>query len=241
MFVKVDARLPASLAVPLFWCLAKLAEATVGHDEKVAVLNALNCHAIDYREVLTEALEYDEISMELLRHLATVVLHDPQMALLDISDALAVSLATRLSKVPGQYWWHLDIQPSMSSDNQPPNLALSDLPADDMTWCLYLDALCAARAHTAHISSKFPDASRKLHSALLSLRPTYHDTWKSQLAQRFEERCIPLAVALALKVSHGCNALAEWVDDLPAVVQDPNSGLSVLVPLEALGGGDLNW
>ncbi|KAL1689540.1 hypothetical protein GGG16DRAFT_18134, partial [Schizophyllum commune] len=221
MFVKVDARLPASLAVSLFWCLAKLAEATDGHDEKVAVLNALNCHAIDYREVLTEALEYDEISMELLRHLATVVLHDPQMALLDISDALAVSLATRLSK--------------------PPNLALSDLPADDMIWCLYLDALCAARAHTAHISSKFPDASRKLHSALLSLRPTYHDTWKSQLAQRFEKRCIPLAVALALKVSHGCNALAEWVDDLPAVVQDPNSGLSVWVPFEALGGGDLNW
>ncbi|KAI4527771.1 hypothetical protein K525DRAFT_185713 [Schizophyllum commune Loenen D] len=221
MSVKVDTRLPATLAVSLFWLLAKLAKAAVDTDSKVPILKMLNRHAIDYCEILAEVLDYDEISIDLLLNLVSVVLDDFQLGLLAISDALATSLATQLRKGAG--------------------LALSNQPQDVIFQALYLDAFCAARAHTAHISSVFPDASRTLHSALLSLRPTYHDTWKSQLAQRFEKRCIPLAVALALKDSHGCNALAEWVDNLPAVVQDPNSGLSVWVPVEARFGEDLNW
>ena len=100
----------------------------------------------------------------------------------------------------------------------------------------YLDALCAARANSELVDKKFPDASRKLHSALLSLDLTYHETWKSKLTWQLKQNWVPLAVALALKASHGCKALAEWVDDLPTLMHDPNSGLEVLLP-----GEDPHW
>ena len=102
-FLKADGRLPATLAVSLFWYLANLAEATVGWVEKVAILKVLDRHTADYFEVLTEALDYDAISIGSLLILANAVLEDTQLALSDISDALAASLATQLSKVGGQY------------------------------------------------------------------------------------------------------------------------------------------
>ena len=102
-FLKADGRLPATLAVSLFWALAKLAEATIGWDKKAVVLKVLNRHAAEYSEVLTEALDYDKISIGILLNLVSVVLEEPQLALLNISDALAASLATQLSKVGGQY------------------------------------------------------------------------------------------------------------------------------------------
>ena len=110
-----------------------------------------------------------------------------------------------------------------------------------MHHCLYLNALCAARAYSKHVGKKFPDASHKLHSALLSCDPTYRDTWKSELTLQIKDQYVPLAVALALKSTHGCKALAEWVDDLPTLVQDPYSGLRVRVPPEVREGVDLEW
>ncbi|KAL1717746.1 hypothetical protein EV715DRAFT_202667 [Schizophyllum commune] len=221
-FLKPDECLPATLAVSLFWLLAKLAKATVGKDSKVAVLKVLNRHATDYCEAVAEVLDYDKASIELLLNLVSEVLHNPQMALLDISDALAASLATQLS--------------------EPSHSAISDLSADVMIRCLYLDALCAARAHTAHISSKFPDASRKLHSALLSLKPPTHNTLKSQLIEVLKTPYhIPFTVALALRSTHGRAALAEWVDDLPTLMQDPGSGLQVWALDKAREGEGLNW
>ena len=101
--MKADGRLPATLAVSLFWALAKLAEATIGWDKKAVVLKVLNRHVTDYCEVLTEALDHDEISINILLDLVSAVLKDTQLALLDISDALAASLATQLSKMGGQY------------------------------------------------------------------------------------------------------------------------------------------
>ena len=110
-----------------------------------------------------------------------------------------------------------------------------------MHHCPYLHALCAARANSELADKKFPDASHKLHSALLLLNSTYHDTWKSELTGQLKKRYIPLAVAFALKSTHGCKALAEWVDDLPTLVHDPNSGLKVWFSAEARIGEDLNW
>ena len=110
-----------------------------------------------------------------------------------------------------------------------------------MHCCLYLNALCAARANSTLVGKMFPDASCKLHSALLSLKSTYHDAWKSELTRRLHDGDIPLAVALALKSTHGWKALAEGVYDLPALVQDPNSGLEVLIPRAVRRGEDLNW
>ena len=70
---------------------------------------------------------------------------------------------------------------------------------------------------------------------------TYNDKWKNELTRQLKEQFIPLAVALALKSTHGCKALADWVDDLPTLVQDPNSGLEVEVPFDAQSGEDLDW
>ena len=110
-----------------------------------------------------------------------------------------------------------------------------------MTWCLYLDALCAACAHTKVVGGKFPDASSKLHSALFSLSSTNQDTRKSKLILQPKEPWYPLAVAFALKSTHGCKALAEWVDDLPTLVQDPSFDLKVWAPSGARQGRDPNW
>ncbi|KAL1689539.1 hypothetical protein GGG16DRAFT_114904 [Schizophyllum commune] len=221
-FLMADGRLHATFAVSLFWLLVKLAEATFDLDEKVAVLKVLNHHTADYSEVLTEALDYDKISIDLLLELIPAVLHDPQLALLDISDALAASLATQLRKEAGQL-----------SASQPVCIFMHDYP--------YLDALCAARANSELVDKKFPDASRKLHSAMLSLDLIYHEGWKRALTLRLKVERIPLALALALKSTHGCKALAEWADDLPTLVQEPNSGLAVEVPYEVWEGEDLDW
>ena len=129
----------------------------------------------------------------------------------------------------------------MSANNVAPGSVPSNQPARDIVWCLYLDALCAARANSHQVGKKFPDASRKLHSALLSLSPTYHDTWKSELTRQLKQGIIPLAVAFALKSTHGFKALAEWVDDLPTLVHDANSDLEVPVPIEARYGEDRDW
>ncbi|KAL1698344.1 hypothetical protein EV121DRAFT_297278 [Schizophyllum commune] len=217
-FLKPGERLPATLAISLFWYLVKLAKAALRQDRKFPVLRVLNHHVTDYCEVLAEALDYDEISVDLLLDLASVVLDDPQLGTLAIPDALAASLATQLIKVT----------------------ALDNLRGDSMHRCLYLNALCAARANSTLVGKMFPDASRKLHSALLSLS-TYQDAWKSELTWQLKRDWIPLAVALALKDSHGCAALAEWVDDLPALMQDPKSGLEVRVPPEVREGEDLDW
>ena len=129
----------------------------------------------------------------------------------------------------------------MSTESRLTGSALFDQREVDMISCFHLDALCAARANSKQIGKKFPGASRMLHSALISLGPAYHDTWQSELTRQLKNRSIPLAVAFALKSTHGCKALAEWVDDLPTLVQDPDSGLNVWVPYEALSGEDLNW
>ena len=129
----------------------------------------------------------------------------------------------------------------MSTESRLTGSALFDQHEDDMISCLYLDALCAARANSKQIGKKFPGASRMLHSALISLGPTYRDTWKSELTRQLKQGIIPLAVAFALKSTHGFKALAEWVDDLPTLVQDSNSGLEVLVLSEAQVGEHLNW
>ncbi|KAL1725735.1 hypothetical protein EV714DRAFT_220732 [Schizophyllum commune] len=185
-FWEADACLSATLAVSLFWFLAKLAKAITGRDEKVAVLKVLNHHATDYCDVLTEALHYDEISIDLLLDLTSGVLNNPQLGILAIPDALAASLATQLRKTGPR-----------------------NLHEFSMHHCLYLDALCAARANSELVDKKFPDASRKLHSVLLLLDPTYHETWKSELTLQLKEEHIPLAVAFALNSTHGCKALAE--------------------------------
>ncbi|KAI5885713.1 uncharacterized protein SCHCODRAFT_02644174 [Schizophyllum commune H4-8] len=215
-----NARLSTTFAVSLFWFLAKMAEASVARNYKatIAIRNALDRHATDYCEVLAEALDYDEVSVELLRQLVHTVLYDHRLAFSDISDALAASLATQLSKMTDS--------------------AFSDQPEDVMTDYLYLDALCAARAESKQVDTKFPDASRKLHSAVLSLKPTKYGTWKQQQLDRISShRGIPLAVALALKSTHGLQAL----DELPFLVQDPRPDANVLVPDEAREGQDLNW
>ncbi|KAI5885710.1 uncharacterized protein SCHCODRAFT_0238437 [Schizophyllum commune H4-8] len=190
--------LPVTFAMSLFWFLLKLAREPEHTVDKVAILNALSRHASNYCEFLAEALDNDEISVELLLEVVSTVLHDHQLACLDITDALALSLATQLSKV-------------------------------------------AARANSEQVDKKFPAASYKLHSALLSLKPTYRDMWKQQLDEHLRPRVIPLVVALALKTTHGCEALAEWVDDLPSLVQDPSSNLDISVPDEAKNDEDLNW
>uniref|UniRef100_D8QK46 DUF6535 domain-containing protein n=1 Tax=Schizophyllum commune (strain H4-8 / FGSC 9210) TaxID=578458 RepID=D8QK46_SCHCM len=210
--------LPATFAVSLFWFLARFAREPVDH--KVTILNALSRHATKYCEVIAQALDYDEVSIKLLLSLVSTVLCNHQLAFLDISDALATSLATQLSKVTGSVF--------------------SDQPENVMTVYLYLDALCAARAKSKQVDTRFPDASRKLHSALRSLKPTYHNTWKQQLDRNLRRQHIPLTVALALKSTHGHEALGEWLNDLPFLVQDPGSGLEVWVPVEAREG-DLNW
>ncbi|KAI5886707.1 uncharacterized protein SCHCODRAFT_02518204 [Schizophyllum commune H4-8] len=184
-FVQPWTRLPATFAVLLFWFLAKLALATDNPDEEVTILKVLSCHATDYCEVLAEALDHDEIEVELLLKLVPTVLHDHQLAFLDISDALATSLATKLRKATGS--------------------ALADV-MDDF---LYLNALCAARANSKEVDGEFPDASRKLHSVLLSLKPTYSWWCKRKLEGRLKDRDMPLAVALALRSPHGLEALAE--------------------------------
>ncbi|KAL1711925.1 hypothetical protein EV715DRAFT_214620 [Schizophyllum commune] len=238
MSVKVDTRLPATLAVSLFWLLAKLAEATVGADSKAAVLRVLNRLATDYCDVLTEALDYDKISIDLLLDLASVVLDDPRLGILAIPDALAASLTTQLIKVTSRYFSNPSF---MGLNNQPAGSGPRNLHAFSMHHCLYLDALCAARANSWLVDKKFPDASRKLHSTLLSLKSTYHGTWKSELTWQLKQNWVPLAVALALKDSHGCKALAEWVDDSPTLVQDPSSGVKVEVPRWAGISADLDW
>ena len=235
---EADARLPATFAVSLFRLLVEaIAALTNDPDQQPAIrdsMRVLNRHASEYYDALL-----GEVSIEHLWPVVEALLRDPALAVLDITDILAAFLATVLKKATSGS--NPRTRSSMSADDVVPGSVPSDQPADDMVWCLYLDSLCVARAHIAQISRKFPDASRKLHSALLSLKSTYHDTWKSQLTRRLKEGWIPLAVAFALKSTHGCKALAEWVDDLLTLMQGPSSDLKVLVPRAAREGEDLNW
>ncbi|KAL1751020.1 hypothetical protein FB107DRAFT_222821 [Schizophyllum commune] len=216
---EADARLSATFAVSLFWLLMEVMAALRSIDDSELAIRVLNRHATGYCDALLG--EIFVANLEHFRPAVKVILQDPALAILDISDILAAFLTPVLDEATSS--------------------APSNQPADDMVWCLYLNALCAARANSTLVGKKFSDASRTLHSALISLGPTYRDTWKSELTLQLKSQCIPLAVALALKSTHGCKALAEWVDDLPTLVLDPNSGLKVLVPLKARDGRDLNW
>ncbi|KAL1712191.1 hypothetical protein EV715DRAFT_214141 [Schizophyllum commune] len=239
-FRNADVRVPATLAVSLFRFLVEAMPALDiidDSDEQLSIrdiVRVLDRHAMEYYDALL-----GEISIEHLRPVVEGLLHDPALADLDITDILAAFLTTMLKKASSES--NPRTRSSMSADDAVPGSVPSDQPADDMVWCLYLDSLSVARAHTARISRKFPDASLKLHSAFLSLKPTYHDAYKSRLIRDLKKDYIPLAVALALKSTHGCNALAEWADDLPTLVQDRDSGLRVWVPVEARFGLDLNW
>ncbi|KAL1750358.1 hypothetical protein FB107DRAFT_252186 [Schizophyllum commune] len=222
-FLKADERLPATFAASLLYFFVELATAVewLNHRDKQLVapdiLRALDRHSKIYHDALA-----GQFPFKYLRPAVEVILGDSQPAIMDVWDGIVVLLATQLSKLT-------------TSKTAP-----SDLPEDDLTWCLYLNALCAARANSTLDGKMFPDASRKLHSALLSL-PTYHDARKSDLFWQLKRNCIPLAVGLALKSTHGYAALAEWVDDLPTLVQDARTGLEVEVPNEARLGEDLHW
>ncbi|KAL1749839.1 hypothetical protein FB107DRAFT_224878 [Schizophyllum commune] len=224
MFLKADERLPATFAVSLLSLLVKLAEAVEGlnhQDKQVAsleILRALDRHSKEYRDALAEGCP-----ITYLRPAVEMILGDPRLTVLGFWDGIMGLLVTQLSKFTTF------------------KTAPSDLPENDLTWCLYLNALCAACANLRLVGKKFSDASRTLHAALISLDPTYRDTWKSELTLQLENQCIPLAVALALKSTHGRAALAEWVDDLPSLMQDRYSGLKVWVPSEARYGEDLDW
>ncbi|KAL1676871.1 hypothetical protein EV122DRAFT_215447 [Schizophyllum commune] len=235
-----DARVPATLAVSLFRLLAEVLSARgtiISSDAQLAnrnIVRVLSRHATEYYDALL-----GEIAIEHLQPAVEVLLQEPALAVLDISDILAAFLTTVLDKATSES--NPRTRSSMSADNAVGGSIPSDQPADDVVWCLYLDALCAARATTAQISSKSPDASRKLHSTLLSLEPIHPNTWSSELTSKLENRYIPLSAALALKSTHGCKALAEWVDALPTLMQDPSSGLKVWVPVHARLGEDLDW
>ena len=235
---EADARLSATFAVSLFWLLMEVIAALrmIDDSDKQLAIRMLNRHATGYYDALL-----GEISVANFRPAVEVILQDPALAVLDISDILAAFLTPVLDEATSES--NPLTRSSMSADNAPPGSAPSNQPADDsdMVWCLYLNALCAVRANSTLVGKKFSDASRTLHSALISLGPTYRDTWKSELTLQLKSQCIPLAVALALKSTHGCKALAEWVDDLPPLVLHPNSGLKVRVPDEALFGEDLDW
>ncbi|KAL1724987.1 hypothetical protein EV714DRAFT_222168 [Schizophyllum commune] len=237
-FWEADARLPATFAVSLFRLLVEAIAALTNHpDQQPAIrdsIRVLNRHASEYYDALL-----GEVSIEHLWPVVEALLRDPALAVLDIADILAAFLTTVLKQATSES--NPRTRSSMSADDAVLGSVPSDQPADDMVWCLYLDSLCVARAHTAQISRKFPDASHKLRSSLLSLDSKYHETWKSELTLRLKQQWIPLVAALALKSTQGCKALAEWVDDLPTVVQDPNSGLKVRVPVEARYGDVLNW
>ncbi|KAL1676870.1 hypothetical protein EV122DRAFT_180170, partial [Schizophyllum commune] len=238
------ARLPATFAASLlhfFVELATEAEALDYHDKQLAlpyVFRALDRHATEYHDALTE-----EFPIEYLRPAIEMILWEPQLAVLEFLNGIVALLATQLSKPTTEL--NFPTRNSMNTGYQPSDSALPDLNVYDMTWCLYLDALCAARmdvcAHTKLVGGKFPDASSKLHSALLSLSSTNHDTRNSKLILQAKEPWYPLAVAFALKSTHGCKALAEWVDDLPTLVQDPSFDLKVWVPSGARQGRDPKW
>ena len=232
---EADARLSATFAVSLFWLLMEVIAALrmIDDSDKQLAIRMLNRHATGYYDALLG--EISVANLEPFRPAVEVILQDPAVAVLDISDILAAFLTTVLDKATSES--NPFTRSSMSADNAPPGSAPSNQPADDMVWCLYLNALCAARANSTLVGKKFSDASRTLHSALLSLKSTYHGTWKSKLSSKLEDEFIPLAVALALKDSHGCAALAEWVDDWPSLMQD----LDVRVPDKALSGEDMNW
>ena len=235
---EADARLSATFAVSLFWLLMEVIAALrmIDDSDKQLAIRMLNRHAAGYYDALLGKISV--ANLEHFRPAVEVILHDPALAVLDISDILAAFLTPVLGEATSES--NPLTRSSMSADNAPPGSAPSNQPADDMVWCLYLNALCAARANSTLIDKTFPDASRKLHSALLSLS-TYHDAWKSELTWQLRVYRIPLAVAFALKSTHGSKALEQWVDDLPALVQDPNSGLEVWVANEAQEGKDLNW
>ncbi|KAL1712187.1 hypothetical protein EV715DRAFT_214152 [Schizophyllum commune] len=238
---EADARLSATFAVSLFRLLVEVMAAlktSVDSDKQLAIcdiIRMLNRHATEHYDALVGEIPID---LDHLRPAVEEILQDPALAVLNISDILAALLTMVLNEATSEF--NLRTRSSMSTDNAVPSSVPSNQPADDMVWCLYLDALCAARANSELIDKKFSDASRKLHSALLSLKSTFHDTWKSELTRQLEERIIPLGVAFALKSTHGRAALAEWVD-LPTLVQDPPSGLEVRVPHEVQRGDDLDW
>ncbi|KAL1669926.1 hypothetical protein GGF50DRAFT_43424 [Schizophyllum commune] len=224
--LEADARVPATLTVSLFRLLAKALAAlrmSDNSDAQLAIRNivrVLSRHATEYYDALL-----CEVSIEHLWPVVEALSWDPALAVLDITDILAAFLTTMLSEATTESNSRIDAK-SVPSDHT----------VDDMVWCLYLDAVCAARANSSQVGKGFADASRKLHSTLLSLKSTYHDTWKRALT-RNPNRSIPIAVALALKSTHGCEALVELVDDLPTLMQDPSSDLRVWVPDEE----DLNW
>ncbi|KAL1750076.1 hypothetical protein FB107DRAFT_224493 [Schizophyllum commune] len=235
---EADARLSATFAVSLFWLLMEVIAALrmIDDSDKQLAIRMLNRHATGYYDALLG--EISVANLEHFRPAVEVILQDPALAVLDISDILAAFLTPVLDEATSES--NPLTRSSMSADNAPPGSAPSNQPADNMVWCLYLSALCAARANSTLVGKKFSDASRTLHSALLSLS-TYRDTWKSELTLQLKNEFIPLAVALAMKSMHGRAALAEWVDDFPTLVQDPNSGLDVRVPFKARFCEDLDW
>ncbi|KAL1669925.1 hypothetical protein GGF50DRAFT_85215 [Schizophyllum commune] len=207
-FSEPNARLPATFAASLlhfFVELATAAEALDYRDKQLVVpdiFRALDHHSTEYHDALTE-----EFPIEYLRPAIEIILWEPQLAVLESLNGIVALLATQLSK----------------------SMTPTDLPAYDLTWFLYLDALYAACANSNLVDKRFSDAS------------PYHGSWNSALNSGLEDESIPLAVALALKSTHGRKALAEWMDDVPTLVQDPTSGLVVQVPTLVSFGIDQDW
>ncbi|KAL1712190.1 hypothetical protein EV715DRAFT_214145 [Schizophyllum commune] len=220
--VDANGRLPATYAESLFFFFVKLSRELLRYtppehlDAACEIILTLDRHTAEYCGDLAGIIENTDGFIKVILLAVERILKDPKLAVSDIPDALAESLATQLSKV------------TVSK--------LSDLSDNDVTQCLYLDSLCAARVNTGQINSKFPNASHRLHSALLALKPTYHDMWRRKLLHALRYgHYFPLVAALSSKSAHGYKVLVEWLDDLPM------PELRLRVPDEAREGTDLNW
>ncbi|KAL1751135.1 hypothetical protein FB107DRAFT_222625, partial [Schizophyllum commune] len=218
--------LPPNIAVSLSVFFSKLAAAVRAsdHPEKQratrAVICALDHHVNNYHESLTDPLADDVVSIERLHPVVAAVLNDFHLALLGLTDVLATTLATHLSKL---------LKPG------------SDCVDQDLEWGIYLDVLCASRLDSGYLGTGHTEASSKLHSVMLLLKKAHQGAWKRKLTSAFEDMFIPLSLAFALRSQRGLEVLADLVDDILSLVQDPEAELEVCVPDRARDGEDMEW